>query len=224
MCLYSAKQKRRESRWMISPGVLFFFYSSLFFRHQHTLFVSSIKVHRLIIIDDQQHILGILSMSDLMRFLISTSARTSHQRSIDHRFVRFLQVSVEPIPIHRMEISIFRFSKLNRWRVNQAILVLFCTYPFLYHSLLFPCSGKWNSRFSFLTHQFVPLRVSCFGWFFSLLSSCWFFFSFNRESFFNDQCFSLPLSISNERGRKRRFYSHQRDTVLIVFPLGIIQS
>ena len=29
-------------------------------------------MHRLIIVDDNQHILGIFSMSDLMRFLVST--------------------------------------------------------------------------------------------------------------------------------------------------------
>lgn len=39
------------------------------------------EVHRLIIINDQRHILGILSMSDLMRFLISTSARYSRTDS-----------------------------------------------------------------------------------------------------------------------------------------------
>ena len=60
--------------------VLFFFL--LFF---------SLKVHRLIIINDQRHILGILSMSDLMRFLISTSARASNT---NNKFIFFIVVVI----------------------------------------------------------------------------------------------------------------------------------
>lgn len=36
------------------------------------------------------------------------------------------------------------------------------------------------------------------------LSSCWFFFSFNRESFFNDQCFAPSLSLSRSLHINRR--------------------
>jgi 5'-AMP-activated protein kinase regulatory gamma subunit len=39
------------------------------------------EVHRLIIIDDNQHILGIFSMSDLMRFLVSTFENLSRTNS-----------------------------------------------------------------------------------------------------------------------------------------------
>ncbi|CAF3818098.1 unnamed protein product, partial [Adineta steineri] len=39
------------------------------------------EVHRLIIVDDNQHIIGILSMSDLMRFLVSTFENFSRTSS-----------------------------------------------------------------------------------------------------------------------------------------------
>jgi CBS-domain-containing membrane protein len=39
------------------------------------------EVHRLIIVDDHQHIIGILSMSDLMRFLVSAFENFSRTSS-----------------------------------------------------------------------------------------------------------------------------------------------
>ncbi|CAF4233874.1 unnamed protein product, partial [Rotaria sp. Silwood2] len=39
------------------------------------------EVHRLIIVDDNQHIIGILSISDLMRFLVTTFDKMSRTNS-----------------------------------------------------------------------------------------------------------------------------------------------
>ncbi|CAF2817610.1 unnamed protein product [Rotaria sp. Silwood2] len=39
------------------------------------------EVHRLIIVDDSQHIIGILSMSDLMKFFVSTFEKLSRMNS-----------------------------------------------------------------------------------------------------------------------------------------------
>ncbi|CAF1563708.1 unnamed protein product [Rotaria sp. Silwood1] len=39
------------------------------------------EVHRMIIVDDNQHIIGILSISDLMRFLVSTFDKMSRTSS-----------------------------------------------------------------------------------------------------------------------------------------------
>lgn len=53
--------------------------------------ILSIQVHRLIIVDDNQHIIGILSMSDLMRFLVSTFESKKRSKTVVFFFELFTE-------------------------------------------------------------------------------------------------------------------------------------